>query len=54
MWTGVALSSAGAIAGFATGNVALGASAVVGGIMSYINAINSTISAEQNFNHIFV
>ena len=50
MWTGVALSSAGAIAGFATGNVALGASAVVGGIMSYINAINSTISAEQNLN----
>ena len=50
MWTGVALSTAGAIAGFATGNVALGASAVVGGIMSYINAINSTISAEQNLN----
>ena len=50
LWTGVALSSAGAIAGFATGNVALGASAVVGGIMSYINAINSTISAEQNLN----
>ena len=50
MWTGLALSTAGAIAGFATGNVALGASAVVGGIMSYINAINSTISAEQNMN----
>lgn len=50
LWTGVALSTAGAIAGFATGNVALGASAVVGGIMSYINAINSTISAEQNLN----